>query len=202
MNRWTMSRSNVVWIVAVAVSAWPSMAVAGQRPEVLKHFEAGQYQDAVDAAKGGDPASTYLAAQAQIKMEQADAAGASFQRMQSAGPPWSLIGESGAALLGNDAARAVQLARKATEAAGDSPWAFYQLGLAASKQGDFATAVTAFTKSIDLNANFAYAHYYAALAYQRQRQLAKSAERFESFLRLAPDAPEKQAVQAIMRTLK
>jgi hypothetical protein len=50
--------------------------------------------------------------------------------------------------------------------------------------------------------DFAYAHYYAALAYQRQRQLPKTAEHFDAFLRLAPDAPERSAVIAILRTIK
>jgi hypothetical protein len=38
--------------------------------------------------------------------------------------------------------------------------------------------------------------------HQRQRQLPQAAEHFEAFLRLAPEAPERQAVQAVMRSLK
>jgi hypothetical protein len=38
--------------------------------------------------------------------------------------------------------------------------------------------------------------------HQRLRQLPRSAEHFEAFLRLAPDAPERSAVLAIMKTLK
>ena len=59
-----------------------------------------------------------------------------------------------------------------------------------------------FTKAVELKPDFAYAHYYAALAYQRQRQLPKTAEHFDAFLRLAPDAPERSAVIAILRTIK
>ena len=65
-----------------------------------------------------------------------------------------------------------------------------------------ARAVQAFTKAVELKPDFAYAHYYAALAYQRQRQLPKTAEHFDAFLRLAPDAPERSAVVAILRTIK
>ena len=77
-----------------------------------------------------------------------------------------------------------------------------QMGLSASKAADWGTAVSGFTKTIELKPDFAYAHYYAALAYQRQRQLSKTAEHFDAFLRLAPDAPERSAVLAILRTLK
>ena len=117
-------------------------------------------------------------------------------------PGWRLIGESGEALIANDAGRAVELARRAIEADGGNPFAHYQLGLAASKASDWGTAVQAFTKAVELKPDFAYAHYYAALAYQRQRQLSKTAEHFDAFLRLAPDAPERSAVVAILRTIK
>ena len=54
----------------------------------------------------------------------------------------------------------------------------------------------------ELKPDFAYAHYFAGLAYQRQRQLPKTADHFDAFLRLAPDAPERAAVAAILRTIK
>ena len=117
-------------------------------------------------------------------------------------PAWRLIGESGEALIANDAGRAVELARRAVEADGGNPFAQYQLGLAASKAGDWGGASAAFTKSLELKPDLAYSHYYAALAYQRQRQLPKTAEHFDAFLRLAPDAPERGAVVAILRTIK
>jgi len=138
-----------------------------------------------------------------LKLERAGEAGAEMARLrQSDQPAWRLIGESGEALIANDAGRAVDTARKETEADAGNPFAYYQLGLAASKAGDWGTAVAAFNKTLELKPDFAYAHYYAALAYQRQRQLPKTAEHFDAFLRLAPDAPERSAVVAILRTLK
>jgi tetratricopeptide (TPR) repeat protein len=117
-------------------------------------------------------------------------------------PAWRLIGESGEALIANDAGRAIELARRAIEADGGNPFAQYQLGLAASKASDWGTASTAFAKTVEIKPDFAYAHYFAGLAYQRQRQLPKTAEHFDAFLRLAPDAPERSAVAAILRTIK
>lgn len=186
-----------------AVLAFPLAARGGeQRADVQRLFQAGAYDEAVEQASGGDPATIYVAALARLKQEQAPAARALFAQVKSGGDDWSLIGESGEALAAGDAARAVELARRATEVNRENPWAHYQLGLAASRQNDFSAAAAAFTRSIELNNDFAYAHYYAALAHQRLRQLSRSAERFEAFLRLAPDAPEKSAVQAILRTLK
>lgn len=197
----TLNRS--VWAVA-AVLAWSGSAVAAeQKPEVQRLFQSGSYEQAVQAARDGDPASTYLAAQSLIKLDRNDQANAEMTRLKSSdNPAWRLIGESGEALIANDPGRAVELARRAIEADAGNPFAQYQLGLAASKAGDFGAAVAAFTRAIELKGDFAYAHYYAALAYQRQRQLPKTAEHFDAFLRLAPDAPERGAVIAILRTIK
>jgi tetratricopeptide (TPR) repeat protein len=178
-------------------------AVSAQKPEVQRLYQSGSYEQAVNAARDGDPASTFIAAQALLKMEQSDRATAEMTRLRASDQPaWRLIGESGEALIANDAGRSVDLARRAIEADGGNPFAHYQLGLAASKANDWGTAVGAFTKAIELKPDFAYAHYYAALAYQRQRQLPKTAEHFDAFLRLAPDAPERGAVVAILRTIK
>lgn len=177
--------------------------VAAQKPEVQRLFQSGSYEQAVEAAKDGDPASTYLAAQSLLRLDRNDQAGARMAQLKSSDQPgWKLVGESGEALIANDAGRAVALARQATEADGGNPFAFYQLGLSASKASDWGTAVASFTKAIELKPDFAYAHYYAGLAHQRQRQLPKTAEHFDAFLRLAPDAPERGAVVAILRTIK
>ena len=180
-----------------------SAAVNAQKPEVQRLYQSGSYDQAVAAARDGDPASTFIAAQALLKLEQSDRATAEMTRLRASDQPaWRLIGESGEALIANDAGRAVDLARRAVEADAGNPFAQYQLGLAASKANDWGGATSAFTKTLELKPDFAYAHYYAALAYQRQRQLPKTAEHFDAFLRLAPDAPERGAVVAILRTIK
>jgi len=202
----TRNRSLFAVLTALAVWILPGSTVnvsaAEQKPEVQRLFQSGNYEQVVEASRDADPASTFLAAQALLKLNRMDAVNAEFARLRGNGPAWSLVGESGEALAANDAGRAIELARKATETDGDNPFAFYQLGLSASKANDWGTANAAFARSLALKPDFAYAHYYAALVAQKQRQLPKSAEHFEAFLRLAPEAPERQAVQAIMRSLK
>ena len=179
------------------------VAAAGQQPEIQRLFQSGAYEQVVESARGADPASTYLAAQALLKLDRTDQALSELARLRASDQPaWRLVGESGAALAANDARRAVEHARGAAETDGDNPFAFYQLGLAASKASDWGTAAAAFTRCLEVKPDFAYAHYYAALVHQRMRQLPRAAEHFDAFLRLAPDAPERQAVQAIMRSLK
>lgn len=190
-------------IVAVLLLVLTGSAIWAQKPEVQRLYQSGSYEQAVEAARDGDPASTYIAAQSLLKLERNDRAVAELTRLRaSENSAWRLIGESGEALIANDAGRAVDLARRAIEADEGNPFAQYQLGLAAAKANDWGTAVSGFTKAVELKPDFAYAHYYAALAYQRQRNLPKTADHFDAFLRLAPDAPERSAVVAILRTIK
>ena len=204
-SKCTRNRTLFAAIAALGVWIVPAASVnvaAEQKPEVQRLFQSGSYEQVVEASRDADPASTFLAAQALLKLNRMDGVAAEFARLKGNGPGWSLVGESGEALAANDAGRAIELARRATETDGDNPFAFYQLGLSASKASDWGTATGAFNRAIELKPDFAYAHYYAALAAQRQRQLPKAGEHFEAFLRLAPEAPERQAVQAIMRSLK
>ena len=202
------TRNRSLFAVLTALTVWilpvsgVNVSAEEQKPEVQRLFQSGDYEQVVEASRDGDPASTYLAAQALLKLNRMDGVAAEFERLKGNGPAWSLVGESGEALAANDTGRAVELARRATEADDDNPYAFYQLGLATSKGNDWGGATAAFNRAIALKPDFAYAHYYAALAAQRQRQLPKAGEHFEAFLRLAPEAPERQAVQAIMRSLK
>jgi len=198
------TRNRSIFAALAVVLVYSGPAVAGdQKPEVQRLFQSGSYDQAVDAARDGDPASTFLAAQALIKLNRNDGAVAEMTRLRGSDQPgWRLIGESGEALIANDAGRAIELARRAVESDEGNPFAHYQLGLAASKASDWGTAVSGFTRAIERKPDLAYAHYYAALAYQRQRQLPKTAEHFDAFLRLAPDAPERGAVIAILRSIK
>src|SRR4029453_7121702 len=115
-------RSIVRFATAFAVSNLLAVAAASagddQSAQVQKLFQSGSYEEVVQAAQGGDPASTYLAAQSLMRLEQGDRASAEFGKLAASGGAWQLIGESGQALIANDSARAVDAARRATSAAG------------------------------------------------------------------------------------
>src|SRR5262245_52780833 len=100
-------------------SVTAAQAVYAQKPEVQRLFQSGSYGKAVEAARDADPASTFIAAQSLLKLEQSDRATAELTRLRASDQPaWRLIGESGEAMLANDAGRAVELARRAIEADG------------------------------------------------------------------------------------
>ncbi|MEW6322465.1 MAG: tetratricopeptide repeat protein [Acidobacteriota bacterium] len=184
---------------ALAVPVW----AAAQEMEAHKLFEAGRYDEVAERAESGDPEAAYLAAQGYIRLEQAAKAREMFARLADAEDDvWRLIAKSGTELLRGDAKAAVATARKAVAANDSLALAHYQLGLAASRAEDFKTASAAFGRAAELHPDFAYAYYYGGLAHQRLREIPQAAEDLRTFLTLAPDAPERGAVQAILRTLR
>jgi len=177
---------------------------AGQE-SVQKLVERGALDEAVQRARSdrGNPESTYLAAQALIKMNNDGGAGEQYAQLRQMGDAdWKAIGESGSALVSGNVDEATEAANRAIAANGENPFAHYQAGLVASRKNDFDRAAAEFGRSVELKPDFAYGHYYAGLANQKLRQTSKMSQHFEAFLRLAPNAPEKAAVAAVLRTFR
>jgi tetratricopeptide (TPR) repeat protein len=180
-------------------------AASAQDASVQKLIERGALDEAVQRAEGerDNPESIYLAAFALAKKNDNGRATEEYSRLRDRdGDDWKAIGESGAAMLGGDLEGAMAAAERAAAANGDNPYAHYQVGLVASRQDNFERAAAAFGRAAELKPDFAYAHYYAGLANNRLRRTPKVSEHLEAFLRLAPEAPERSAVAAILRTLR
>jgi Tfp pilus assembly protein PilF len=80
--------------------------------------------------------------------------------------------------------------------------ASYNAGLQHFQREEYALAAEAFDRAIAANPNHAYAYYYAGRAYSEQQQTVLMADRFEMFVKLAPNAPERPAVESILRTTR
>jgi tetratricopeptide (TPR) repeat protein len=175
-----------------------------QEESVQKLLERGALDEAVQRAgrDRGNAESTFLAAQALIKMNDDGGAGERYSQLRGMGDDWKAIGESGAALLSGNVDGAADAANRAISANGSNPYGHYQAGLVASRQNDFDRASSEFARSVELKPDFAYGHYYAGLAFQKLRQTSRMSQHLEAFLRLAPDAPERSAVNAVLRTLR
>ena len=197
-----MTPGAVVLLAAVLLAPLPA---AGQENSVQKLLERGALQEAVDraGAESDNVESVYLAAQALVKMDNNSGAEERYGRLrESNDDAWKAIGESGAKLLSGDLNGAMEAATRAVQANGDNPFAHYQMGVVAARQSDYKRATEAFTRTTELRPDFAYAHLYAGQAAQRLKQTAKMADHFRYFLKFAPDAPERQAVQSILRSLR
>lgn len=198
-------RRSVRVAAALFVAAASATAAASQEASVQKLLERGAYDEAVQRAEAerDNPESTYLAAQALVKADNGGRAAEEYGRLRESGDEgWKAIGESGAELLAGNGDAAMAAANRAVEASGDNPYAHYQRGLVASHQNNFELSASAFERSVELKPDLAYSHYYAGIAYQKIKQIAKMSEHLEMFMRLAPKAPERAMVSAILRTLR
>ena len=86
--------------------------------------------------------------------------------------------------------------------AGGLAEAQFQLGLVLAKRQDWGGAAEALDRAAELSPAFAYAHYYGGLMHYRAGRPDRMAIHFESFLKLAPEAPERPEVVQIMRTVR
>jgi tetratricopeptide (TPR) repeat protein len=183
-----------------------SARIAGAQSlnDARKAYDAGEYQKVVDAGGGSeDPRVLYIVAQSQQKLRRPDDARRVYDRLAArpAADPWNAIGQSALAVMSGNAAAGVQQADRAIAADGTIAEAHYQRGLALSAQQNMDGAAAAFQKASDLDPSWAYPHYYAGVAYSKVRRADLTASHFQTFLRLAPQAPERGEVQSILRTL-
>lgn len=184
-----------------------SVVAAAQEPTPQKLFESGKYQEAIDAVKARADAphdQVYVRALAHRKIDQNDDAKQAFNSLASAGESsaWGQIGKSGTALIDGNQDDAEAAAKKAVELDENLAAARYQLGLVEAARNNQPQAAEAFAKATELDPQMAYAHYEAGMAFYRIKRVDRMAVYFENFLKLAPNAPEKPAVQSIMRTVR
>jgi tetratricopeptide (TPR) repeat protein len=192
-------------LVAAVLMLVPAVVFAQDTATVRKLFEAGRYQQVVEAAQGDADASViYTAAQSHQRLGANDQAMALYQQLadRPEGDPWQLIGLSGMQLLQDQSDAALESARRAVGAAGGLADAHYQLALVLAKQQNWNEAAEEFDRTAGLNPSHAYAQYYGGLMHYRANRPDQMAIRFERFLRLAPDAPERPEVTQIMRTVR
>ena len=197
-------------ISGMMVVAFASSLLAQVSPSSPKQlFEAGQYDQVVQAVAGDHardhvaPADTYLAAQSFLKLDQPDNAKRELARLlRLDDDAWALVGRSATALIDGDVDRALEAANQAAATAPNAFFPHYQLGLVDAERQEWPGAAEAFERASQIDSTFAYAHYYAGLAYSKIKRVDRTAAHFETFLKLAPKAPERPAVESIMRTLR
>jgi len=183
----------------------PTLAGAQDAAEVRKLYEAGRYQQVVEASGDTDtPAVVYTAGQSHQKLGATDQARETYGQLaaRAEDDPWHFIGLSAQQLLDEQTDAALASATQAVAMAGRLAEAHFQLGLVLAKQEDWRAAADAFDRAAEINPALAYAHYYGGLMHYRAGRPDRMAIHFEQFLKLAPEAPERPEVMQIMRTVR
>ena len=191
----------------VAITLLTLLLAAAARPtaqdDARKLFESGKYQAVIErTAQDDSPGAQYLKGLAHLKLKQPDEAKESFRRLDRADEAWKAVGESAVALVDGNHDGALDAARAAVERNAGLAEAQYQLGVVLEARGDRPAAADAFVKATQANPQMAYAHFYAAMNFYEAKRVDRMATYFENFLKLAPNAPERPAVESIMRTVR
>ena len=185
----------------------PRATVPRAITSVRSLYEAGRYQEVVQAVANSSgavsPEDRWLAARSYLRLRQVDDARALLSEIEDANPDpaWQTVARLALAQLGENAEDFAR-ARAETEGYPAHPFVQYQLGLALADRREFAEAARAFDRAIAADPSFAYAYYDAGLTYERLDRADVATTRFESFVRLAPEAPERPAVESVLRTMR
>jgi tetratricopeptide (TPR) repeat protein len=191
-----------VLITLLAVLLGAGIRLTAQ-DDARKQFESGKYQAVVErTAKDDSPAAQYLKGLAHLRLKQNDEAKEAFGRLSGGDEAWKAVGESAVALVDGNRDGALDAARTAVERNAGLAEAQYQLGTVLEARDDRPAAAEAFVKATQANPQMAYAHFYAAMNYYEAKRIDRMATYFENFLKLAPNAPERPAVESIMRTVR
>jgi len=164
------------------------------------HYEAGRYDQAL-AVAGPAPRDQWFAANSAARLGRAAEVADRLGRLAASGDPaWAVVAGLMRARIANDPAD-LGGALEASLAFPAHPAVQLERGRGHAMRGEQAEAASAFDRAIEADPRLAYAYYYAALAYDAVGQAALAGTRLETFLRLAPDAPEQPEVRSILGTL-
>jgi tetratricopeptide (TPR) repeat protein len=183
---------------------------AGQTvADVRQLYDAGRYQDVVKATDQATVEAEratrlqYLTAQSYAKLNDTEGARRAYQRLADSGAsPWASIGQSALRLIDKQLDESLESANQAVGAGDSLPEAHYQRGVVLMARREYGDAAAEFTKATQLDPSFAAAHYYAGLANYREKRIDLMTKSFETFVRLAPNAPERPEVESILRTVR
>jgi tetratricopeptide (TPR) repeat protein len=170
-------------------------------------YESGEDREIVNRVKNSVPdeasgADRWFAAQSQLRLGlRNDAINDLAALTQTSGDPAvQVAAQLAIGRLTNDEVTLGQ-ARAAAGAFPESLFVQYELGLSYAVRNDFASAARIFEGCIATAPTFAYAYYQSALAYQHLDRPDIMANRFDRFVRLAPNAPERPEVESVLRTI-
>jgi tetratricopeptide (TPR) repeat protein len=170
-------------------------------------YESGDDREVLNRVKNSVPASItsadrWFAAQSQLRLGLRNDALNDLAALTQTDvdPAVQVAAQLAIGRLTNDEAT-LGRARAEASAYPENLFVQYELGLSYAVRNDFASAARIFDVCIATAPAFAYAYYQSALAYQHLDRPDLMANRFDRFLRLAPNAPERPEVESVLRSI-
>ena len=138
------------------------------------------------------------------ELKRADEAEAEIQKAAEAGLAEDRVkvGLARVAIERRDVDGAARLVEEAHAANPENADAYHYRGMLRTKARNFDQAAVDFERALELNPAIAYSHYYAGIAYNGMKQRDKMVEHFQTFVQMAPNAPEAGKLQSLLRAFR
>jgi len=168
-------------------------------------YEAGRDNEVLSrtASPSIPSEEVWFGAQSLLRVGQRAEATEQFRRLRDTAESEAFrrVADVALARLGNQS-DALQIAQAASSEFPGDAFVQFEVGVTLAIQGDMAAAAIAFDAATSASPTFAYAYYQAGLAYSRVNRQDLMVARFETFVRLAPSAPERAQVESVLRTTR
>jgi tetratricopeptide (TPR) repeat protein len=196
----------VILVLASAVLAYQEADLE----RGIELYNAKKYAEAervlaqiVEAESENARAHEYLGL-ARLALGKLDEADAELSRAQDLAPASDSVkvGIARVSIQKKQFDRAEESLKSAREINGDNPDLPLCSGMLKLAKRDYKGAIDDLNEAIERKSDNAYAYYYAGLAYSELKRPDKMFESFQTFLKLAPDAPESGKVRSLLRAAR
>lgn len=200
--------------IALLLFVLPMCVLGADLQKGVDLYEARRFGEAAAALRGvleeapGNAAARYYLALALMELKEYAAAAEQFKLAEEQGPedkPRRDQIRAGLAQVYTEQKKydeAQLLINEALKENENSAEAHFALGKLRVHRRDFAGAAPSLERTIELDPGNAYAYYYAGIAYSNLRRPDRMINRFQVFLKLAPDAPEADRVRSLLRSAR
>ncbi len=204
-------RMLIAVLAGVVLASLPGRAPAADLKKGVELYQAKKYREAADelrllveSAPDSRQARYYLGLSL-VELGRFEDAIRQFQALENdteLGADQIKVGLARAQMGARDMTAAKASLDEALDANPNNPEVHLRLSEWYLHRKDYARAAKAADKSIELAPGTAYAYYFGGIAYSNLRRPDKMVDYFRAFLKLAPDAPETQKVQSLLRSVR
>jgi tetratricopeptide (TPR) repeat protein len=201
---------NGLWIALFAGAAVLMAQDAPQLSEGAKQYREHRFAEAekslrADVSAHPDDAEAHaMLGRNLAALKKADEGDGEIRKAQEMGLAEDRVqvAMAAAAIERRDTGKAMELLNKVVEANPESAEAFHYRGMVKTQQKDFQGGVADLEEAVELDPGRAYSHYYLGLAYNGLKRPDKMAEELQTFLKLAPNAPDADKVRSVLKAFR
>jgi len=205
MNRFLNATFSIL-ILAPVVLAYQGPGLEGgiELYNAKKYAEAERVLSEVVQSDGENARAHEYLGLARLSLSRLDEAEAELSRAQDLAPATDSVkvGIARVSIEKKQFDRAEESLKSAREINADnSDVPLYSGALKLAKR-EYQEAIKDLNDAIARKPDNAYAYYYAGLAYNAVKRPDKMVESFQTFLKLAPDAPEADRIRSLLRSVR